>query len=163
MTKKKTGVYNASGKDAHTHNTQNARHNIDAIFDRTEAEFHAIAVREGLSIAQGMVPIDTHTLQKNIQAFRQGNATIIEVPDATLFYPKPPLQRNALAIALALEEGAGLRRRKSNRLPGTRKDQPTQDWFALAGQRMQQEIQPIADQLLKSAITEALNAIYEPL
>jgi hypothetical protein len=159
----RTGIYDQSGKGANQKSNQGIGDKIDAIFDQAEDAFHSIAAEEGLQIARGMVPIDTHTLQRHIQAFRRGNATIIEVPDATLFYSQNPNQRSALAIALILEGGTGLRRTQSNVLPGTGKGQPTKDWFAIAGQRMQQEIQPIAANILQKAITEALNAINESI
>jgi hypothetical protein len=168
LAKKKTGVYNDSGQDAHSQNSSAGKHKVDAIFDRVEAEFHAIAAERGLAIARGMIPIDTHTLQKSIQAFRQGNATIIAVPDATLFYSIKPNRRSALAIALILEAGyhkgpKPLQRTQSNTLPGTAQGQPTKDWFAIAGQQMQATMQPIAARLLQAAINEALNAINDTL
>ncbi len=168
MAKKKTGVYNDSGQDAHSQNSSAGKHKVDAIFDRVEVEFHTISAQQGLEIARGMVPIDTRTLQKSIQAFRQGNATIIAVPDTTLFYSIKPRQRSALAIALILEAGyykgpKPLQRTKSNTLPGTAQGQPTKDWFAIAGQQMQSTMQPIATRLLQAAINEAINAINDTL
>jgi hypothetical protein len=163
---KKPGLHTQSGKQAENAIPNNINDRIDEIFDAAESEFHDLAASEALNIFRGFVPIDTHTLQQNIKSIRDGDYTVVYIPDATLIYTQKPFHRDARRLAAILNVGVGragqlLNRTRTNTMPGTGAGQPTKGWLDDARQKSVDSMRPVARQLMRDAISQAIKAVFD--
>jgi hypothetical protein len=122
--------------------------------------FSQIAESIALESLRAHVPFDTQNLKHSIESRPNGHFVIIEVPDAVLTYDKGK-QIRAKALAAILEIGIGeagqlLHRTRSNTAKGTKAGMPTKDWFKNAKTDIRQKLIPVAKELVKQAVSDAI-------